>query len=435
MFLKIKTALFSEAFLKIVAIFYTTIAVILLLLPFGWLISSALKDNVAIYKMPPEFIPAIPIRQEIDIDYTNVEENEEFDEIVKRDAISLIWGTMYEFRDDNVHKVQVNVHKDGNLIYSISSTNYDIKMGSRKVLRTVSYAPSMVEKKYQELTKWANISEYNSKSKIKIYDKPDTKDINEYINSSYDIKGEIIGTQKIEDPTQFLNNFIAAWKNAGEVDSSVNDLGFGLFIMNSVIVSCAAILAQLIISSMAGYALSKLIHGTLGKIVLLFFLATMMIPFIATLLPMYIIFNQFNLLDSLWGLILPSTSWGFAIYLFKGFFDQLPKELMEAARIDGSKEVNTFVKIVIPLSKSVFGVVALWTFLAVWNDFMWPNIIIQKPSLWTYTVALYKVQNLGSFFPNESMALNLIAVLPTLSVMLIFQKYIQKGIAFSGIKG
>lgn len=425
----------GEVSLKVVSIIYTFLALVLLLLPFAWLISSALKDNVAIYQTPPRFVPAVPIRQEIDIDYTGLAIDGSLEEVIKKDAVSIIWGTAYEFTDDNIQKVQVNAYKDGKIRYSVSAQNYKVRSASTRIMKTVSYTPEMVDKHYSKLLEWVNIKKLDKNSKINSSNEDGT--IEEYIISNYDIKGEITGTAKFNDPIQFFNNFISAWKSAGEFGSNANKFGFGRYILNSVFVTIFAIAAQLVISSLAGYSLAKLIKGKLSTILLIFFLATMMIPFISTLLPMYIIFKQFKLLDSLWGLILPSTSWGFAIYLFKGFFDKLPKDLMEAARIDGSSELNTFVRVAVPLSKPVFGVIALWTFLAVWNDFMWPNIIIQQPNLWTFTVALYKVQNQGmaSFFANESMALNLIAVLPALVVMLVFQKSIQKGITFSGIKG
>jgi ABC-type glycerol-3-phosphate transport system permease component len=431
---KIKSS--SERVLRIAAVFYTAIVLVLLLFPFFWLVSSALKDNIQIYEKPPNLLPSVPVRQEVYVDYSMISDAENIDDIIMQDAVKIIWGINYQFRTDNIQKIKVNILDDNTLLYSFSASNYKIWDAAREIMKTISYSPEMIANHYIAISDWMNIKEYNKEIDLKGRSGDDTAIIKDYLDETYHIAGEVITTQKVKDYSQYANNFISAWVNAGEFDTSVNKLGFGRFIVNSIFVSFMVILAQLSISSLAGYSLSKLVTGKLGKLILLFFLATMMIPFIATLLPMYIIFNDFGLLNTLWALILPSTSWGFAIYLFKGFFDKLPNDLRDAARIDGASEINTFVRIMVPLSKPVFGVISLWSFLAVWNEFMWANITIQKPALWTYTVALYKIQQgSGSFAPNESMALNVIAIVPTLFIMLIFQKSIQKGIALTGIKG
>ncbi len=418
--------------LKVIAGVFTAFSIILLLLPSLWMLSSAMKDNIEIYRTPPKFFPPVPQTLQVDVYYPTSEMDLE---MMKKDAVFIIWGVVNEYRESNIQRVEVRSFTEQGASMKISATKNIVQESARNVLGAVNYRSVTVTEKYEELLEICKISFLKSNTVINTAKGTITAELSEYINTNFLLTGEIRETRFVSSPSLYLANFISAWKQAGEQDASESPLGFGRFLINSLFVSVMAIVCQLTISSLAGYSLSKIISGTLSKVILLFFLATSMIPFIATLLPQYIIFSQLGLADSLWALILPTTSFGFAIYLYKGFFDQLPMDLIHAAKIDGANEIYTFIKIVLPISKPVFGVVSLWTFLGVWNDFMWPNIILTRPEVWTYTVALYKIQSLGAFTPNFSMALNCIAILPTLSIMLFFQKGIQKGLVFGAVKG
>ena len=253
-------------------------------------------------------------------------------------------------------------------------------------------------------------------------------------------------------------------------DTPSSHQSFGRFILNSTIVTGAVIVLQLLISSLAAYALSRLFGAKAARYLLLFFVATMMIPPMLLFIPLYLMMKAFpfahipfteivlpaiNLLDpelpaalhpmvreaiqtalSYMPLILPHTAWGLSVLLFKGFFDQLPAELIEAARLDGASEFKIFSQVVAPLSKSVFSVMALWTFFAVWQDFLWPYIvsIVQPQELWTYPVALFYQQNIAAY-ANEVMALAVLASFPTILAFVVFQRFIERGIVWTGLKG
>ncbi|MDG0789430.1 carbohydrate ABC transporter permease [Cohnella ginsengisoli] len=160
-----------------------------------------------------------------------------------------------------------------------------------------------------------------------------------------------------------------------------------------------------------------------------------MIPDISLLLPLYLLMKDLNLVNSLWAIILPHSAWGIIIFLFKGFFDQISKELLQAARVDGASEFRTFLQIVVPLSVPIFAAVSVLTFIPVWNEFVWPLVVNNLPKYWTFTVALNDLQNQSNVQQNMIMASSFISMIPLLVIFVFAQKYIEKGVAFSGVKG
>jgi ABC-type glycerol-3-phosphate transport system permease component len=160
-----------------------------------------------------------------------------------------------------------------------------------------------------------------------------------------------------------------------------------------------------------------------------------MIPDVSILLPLYLTMQQFGLVNSLLGIILPHTAWGIVIFLFKGFFDQLPHELIQAARVDGASELRTFSRIILPMSIPVFTIVAISVVIPVWNEFMWPLIVTKTPEHWTFTVAMNNLQTQSSVRQNTIMASSVVAMLPLLVVFMASLKHIEKAISFSGVKG
>jgi len=148
--------------------------------------------------------------------------------------------------------------------------------------------------------------------------------------------------------------------------------------------------------------------------------------------------GSMGLHDTLMAVILPGIPAAFSIYLFKGFFDALPGELFDASRIDGASEYQTFLRIAVPMSKNVFAVIGLMTFLASWNNFFWPYLVLRRPHVWTFPIAIYMSAG-GSGAANANygiaMASAVIAAVPTVLVFAIFSRSIQQGLVWSGLKG
>lgn len=210
-------------------------------------------------------------------------------------------------------------------------------------------------------------------------------------------------------------------------------------IINTAILCIGTILIQITISALAAFSLSKL-RPRFGNVILLFFVGTMMISTQALMFPLYIMMVHFpigniSLINNFWSYILASSAWGFTLFLFKGFFDGIPNELMESAKIDGANSLRIFLKIILPLSKPVIAVNSLLTFMAVYNDFMLPVFLLPNESKWTIMVRIFVAQDGSSANPNNIFVMLTVATIPVIIVYLMAQKKVVQGISMSGLKG
>ena len=205
----------------------------------------------------------------------------------------------------------------------------------------------------------------------------------------------------------------------------------GRAVLNTAIFCLAVILTHLIVNPSCAYALSRYNLHYAYK-VLLFLLATMAFPAEVTAIPNFLLLKKLHLLNTYWALILPGMASGFAIFLLKGFFDSLPKELYEAGIIDGASEPRMFWQITIPLSKPIFAVIALQAFTAAYGAFMFAFLVCQNPKMWTMMVWLYELQILAPKYITMA-ALSLTA-LPTLVIFIFAQNIIMRGIILPSFK-
>ena len=213
---------------------------------------------------------------------------------------------------------------------------------------------------------------------------------------------------------------------------------FPKYFRNTLVIALGTLLLQITVSSMAGYALSKL-RPALGRVVLLAFLSTLMVPSVAYLIPQFLNIRSLpilhiSLFNTYWAIWLPAAASAFNIFLFKGFFDEIPNELVEAARVDGASALQIFWRIILPLSRPVLAVVGIFTFTGSWNDFLWPLLVIQDPNKQPVSVALYYL-NTSNVQWNAMMAALLITALPPILVALLFQRQLVRGLAFTGLTG
>lgn len=211
------------------------------------------------------------------------------------------------------------------------------------------------------------------------------------------------------------------------------EFNFDRWFMNSVIVTAAATLANLFLNSLAGYALARLNFPGRNAI-FLFFLATMMIPLQVYMIPEYILLNELGWVNTYQGMIMPFAVQAFGIFLMRQFFLSIPKELEEAARMDGLSRFGIFLRIILPLSKPALLAQTLFIFMGRWNDFLWTSIIASEPDMFTLTVGLFSFQDQYATYWNYVMAATVLMTLPTLILFFIFQRYFIQGIAHTGIK-
>lgn len=208
---------------------------------------------------------------------------------------------------------------------------------------------------------------------------------------------------------------------------------FMTYVRNSVLVTVGATVLTLVINSMAAYALAK--YNFRGKNALfLLTLATIMIPLQVILIPVYQVVASFGMVNTLWGLIIPAAATPTGVFLLRQYMLTIPDELIEAARVDGSGEFRTFLRIVLPLCRPALAVVAIFSVMWRWNDFLWPLVVAQSESVYTLPVALARFNAQETVPFNLILAMSVVSIVPVIVLFLFFQKQIATGIANTGIK-
>ncbi|WP_341358919.1 carbohydrate ABC transporter permease [Georgenia sp. M64] len=208
---------------------------------------------------------------------------------------------------------------------------------------------------------------------------------------------------------------------------------FTTYVRNSVLVTVGATVLTLVINSMAAYALAK--YNFRGKNALfLLTLATIMIPLQVILIPVYQVVASFGMVNTLWGLIIPAAATPTGVFLLRQYMLTIPDELIEAARVDGSGEFRTFLRIVLPLCRPALAVVAIFSVMWRWNDFLWPLVVAQSESVYTLPVALARFNAQETVPFNLILAMSVVSIVPVIVLFLFFQKQIATGIANTGIK-
>jgi multiple sugar transport system permease protein len=204
--------------------------------------------------------------------------------------------------------------------------------------------------------------------------------------------------------------------------------------LNSMIAATAQTLLVLVVATMAAYALARLSFP--GKRILTgLVLATLFVPPISLLIPNYVIVSQLGWLDSLSAVIVPGAAGAFGVFFLRQFFLSLPIELEEAAMLDGAGRFKTFLTVVVPLSRPALATLALLTFLANWNDFLWPLYVLFSPERLTIQPGLSTLQSAYTTDYATILAGGAIASIPVLILFLISQRFVIEGIARGGLKG
>lgn len=210
------------------------------------------------------------------------------------------------------------------------------------------------------------------------------------------------------------------------------------WMLNSIVISVLGTVGILICSTLAAYALARFQFGG-RRLLFQLIIVMLLIPIQAYVIPLYLMSARGHLLNTYPGLILPLIANVTSIFILHAFFKELPDELEQAARIDGAGEFRIFWQIMLPLSKPALSTVAILTFIANWNQFLWPLIAVRKDDMMPLPVAISRywgaVNQNASFQYGTALAACAMAVVPTIVVYLALQRYFVEGIANSGIKG
>ena len=246
------------------------------------------------------------------------------------------------------------------------------------------------------------------------------------VSSSFKTQETIFKDMSLIPKEFHFENYYLAWKEGG----------FGRYFLNSILYTASVVIGIIIISSLAAYAFSRF-HFPGRNILFFMFMAAMMIPIPGSFVPLYVLLNKLHLRDTALGYILCMINVGLStsIFLLKTFFDKMPKELEDAARIDGCSKLGIWWNVALPLAKPVLAVVVVFNALNVWNEYILALIIFDSKPLMPLQVALMTFQ--GEFITRYPllMAGLTITALPIIIVYLLMQKYIVKGVTAGAVVG
>jgi multiple sugar transport system permease protein len=211
-------------------------------------------------------------------------------------------------------------------------------------------------------------------------------------------------------------------------------LSIGKYLLNSAFVSFVVTFASLAINAMAGYAFAKLRFR--GRDRLFRVLSTgLVLPVQVAMLPLFLLMKNLHLINTYWGVIIPGMASIFGIFLVRQYALAIPDEMLDAARVDGASEFRIFWSIVVPGIVPILATLSIWTFLATWNDFMWPLIVLSDESHYTLPVALANLAGEHVQDTELMMAGSVLTVIPVMLVFLFLQRYYIQGVMAGSVKG
>ena len=211
-------------------------------------------------------------------------------------------------------------------------------------------------------------------------------------------------------------------------------LNLGRYLANSALISFVVTIFSLAVNSMAGYAFAKLRFRGRDRLFQLLS-AGLVLPVQVAMLPLFLLMKQLGLINSYWGVIIPGLASIFGIFLIRQYAQSIPDDMLDAARIDGASELRIYRSVVLPGIVPILATLAIWTFLATWNDFMWPLIVLSDESHYTLPVALANLVGEHVQDTELMMAGSVLTTVPVLLVFLFLQRYYIQGVMAGSVKG
>ncbi|MGF1476585.1 MAG: carbohydrate ABC transporter permease [Geminicoccaceae bacterium] len=251
------------------------------------------------------------------------------------------------------------------------------------------------------------------------------------------IQSQLIDPENPEDELRVnvadrepVRRFQMAWANYSDLFERFN---FMRYLWNSVFITVMATIITLIFNSMAAFALSKYqFRGRMTVFVII--IATLMIPPTIVLVPAFLVVSQFGLLNNPWGVIWPGVATPTGVFLLRQYMLTIPDDLLDAARMDHASEWRIYWRIILPLTAPALAVLAIFSVMWRWNDFLWPLIVLSRSEEFTLQLALNSFQGEFDTRWNNLLAMTVLTLLPVTLVFAFLQRYITAGIASTGVK-
>lgn len=384
---------------------YTLLAAgsFLFLFPFVWLVSTSLKPNEQATTMPPRWIPQdhrAPVRGEMQ-------------RVVLGEPLSapmLIVRIDEGPSEDDLKLVETDNFKDGQLLTTVAGIEQWIDATVIK----------RAEKGWRYIEERREIAAMGDEPAWDVVPADVVESDTQFFWSNYPRALDRMGKARVYIPLLGVREISVAW----------------IYLKNTLIICTLGVAGTVLSSSLVAYSLARIPWRGRGVLFALT-LATMMVPFPVLMVPLYTLFKSFGWIGTLLPLWVPyCMGTGFNIFLLRQFFLTIPRDLSEAARIDGCSEFGIYLRVILPLSKPALAVVALFHFLFSWNDFMGPLLYLTRPEDYTLSLGLQAFQSQqGGTDWSSLMAASTLICLPIIVLFFFTQKTFIKGIATTGIKG
>ena len=437
----------SERFLKIVAVTVSLLFAALMLYPLVFAVSSAMKDNSQIYKVPPKLLPGKANSVSFVLDYTGQEfqNAEEMKDQMLKDNVLVMFGTNFKFADQSIMEIHVYGTREGRTLFHSRAHQMKLQMEcDYGIYKRTAIKKEILLHDDRYVRACESIGyEFDEKGIDKVPEEGLADDFQDQIapviQEKYTTAGTLVSIGNRTKNLLSLESFKYYLDMPAYIypqSERVVKYGFLTFVMNSIIVIGFAMIAQVILCSVCAFVISRQLSQRAGKFVLMFFLGGMMIPFASIMLPQLIMYREMGAYNNYAALLLPFLyPYGFYVYLYKGFFDQIPGSYFEAAALDGAGSWYLYSRICMPLSKPIISLIALQTFIGNWNDFFWAWLVTEDQNLWTLNVALYNISNNAGTKQNALMGLAVVTITPVILLSILFSRQLKQSIAASGVKG
>ena len=438
----------SDTVFRTVSLVVLCVWLVALLFPLYWLFSSSLKDPREVPANPPAIVPQPPIRFVIQLDYSKLSSTASQAELEKAIRADMVIASMIgydRFTAHGLNSVRGEAYVDGRLVGQVES---DKSMVAYRILflpaTTITESYLLGKDRYEKFFTEA-VSPLGTRPRARFdfsgqgmgafrparlaNDHRDSM-LKDFMTKEVAYQGELIGFGTEHWLGGFLIRFLEP------LLKKTNLPPFHHYIFNSILATGSEIIITLLISTMAAYALSRLMSPRAARIWILYFLISLMVPTVATIVPGVFLAKFLGVFNTLWAVILFAVPNAFIIYIMKGFIDALPGSYFDAARIEGASEFRVYSMVVIPLITASLAVAVLLIFLGSWNRFFWPFIVLNLPKKYTFPVALYFLTTqVDQENPAQQFVFGVMSSIPTLLVFAFFQKRMGRGIMWTGIKG
>ena len=351
----------SERKLKIVAVVVSLLFAVLMLYPMIFAVSSAMKDNSKIYEVPPKLFPDAANSLSVVLDYSEQNGSEEkLKDQMMQDSILVMMGLSYKMPDDSIMEIKVYGIKDGETVYYSRAhqmklqmeKDYGIYKGTA-IKKEVLLHEDRYVRACDSIGYEFNLNGVSEKAPKGLGDQFEKK-AEKILDGKYQTTGTLVSVGDKVKNILNLESFKYYLQMPGYIypeSETIQRFGFMTFVFNSIIVIGFAMIAQVILCSVCAFVISRKLSKRAAKFVLLFFLGGMMVPFASIMLPQLIMYKQMGAYNNYVALLLPFLyPYGFYVYLYKGFFDQIPASYFEAAELDGAGSFYLYSKICMPLS-------------------------------------------------------------------------------------